>query len=227
MLSCSFCDEIARPERIKILYPEWPHENRIIYSNEGALVWPDIAPLILPQALIIPQTHFFSFLSSPRADRQAMMELLHSLWKSQGFGSNHDNPAWILVFEYGGGTCDVNGNRVSGCIDHCHLHVVPGTNLLAKTFKDDRSAIPCNLSLYSPEDSRPYLFMGAYDGERWIKGTIDFSIGENPPRRNYFRDLCVETMDFARGSDRHGSNWRRRMNKKWTLYCYEMLKSAI
>src|SRR3989344_6372974 len=166
---CPFCAELADPTYYqRKINPGWPFpEGRVMYRNDGTMVIPGHGPQVYPYALVIPFAHESSFADLSdlsEGQRQSVFSVLDWLTDLPVFGGD------VCVFEHGGGpdsTCQ--------CIEHCHLHVVPGrwTHSLQRALSTvvAEEADPIAIDVVSFEDMPSgYLFVGDYcrDSRRFI-----------------------------------------------------------
>ena len=119
--TCSFCaeiDDVGVPLHQEMI-PDSPRK-RILIESEGFVVVPSIGPLSVGHLLIVPRAHVLGtlHLGSERVAEcdglvSTCVRRLRSLYSSS-----------ILLFEHGSALAGTR--RSSACVEHAHLHVLPG-----------------------------------------------------------------------------------------------------
>ncbi|MFG1696785.1 HIT family protein [Nonomuraea sp. NPDC049309] len=127
---CPFCVLTAEGRS-----PVWSHlfpaENgdEVILESSSFLAVLDTAPLAEGHLLIIPDRHVTALASLPEPERDELQDVKHvveSMLK-EVYGP-------VLYFEHG---AESRGRHAGACIDHAHLHLVPGdADLLPHVARD-------------------------------------------------------------------------------------------
>jgi diadenosine tetraphosphate (Ap4A) HIT family hydrolase len=121
MNNCSFCDEI-NDENNNLFYntigKRKSIKTRILYQNTDWIVVPTIGCFTVGYILIVSKTHYLSISSLPDnlfSNFESLLDRCNVFMKKQ-FNSSY------IAFEHGSTSSEY---RLSCCIDHMHLHVVP------------------------------------------------------------------------------------------------------
>jgi diadenosine tetraphosphate (Ap4A) HIT family hydrolase len=163
-LICDFCQEfsgqdtwLAR-ELVKI-----DLKNRILIRENGVVTLVGVGPLSPGYVLVLPVEHSYSISNC-------------SLEQRMEIHSQKDKIATILRNEYGSVVCFEHGavssiKRGGACVDHAHLHILPGISgfreRLATEFKEilinNIGEIPSQTDI-----NRPYLYLEDKDGKCYV-----------------------------------------------------------
>lgn len=138
--SCSLCDELRGTTRP--LYNELAgtnFESRILDENEDWVVVPSLGPLAAGHVMVLPRDHLFASLDANRRSLALFQSLVATV--SDRLRQLYPDP--VLIFEHGSTQADAS---CGACIDHAHLHIVPGpasfiesTRALFSNWEDFRS----------------------------------------------------------------------------------------
>jgi diadenosine tetraphosphate (Ap4A) HIT family hydrolase len=124
VIGCSFCDEITVPADnlfYNIIGKKYNVNSRIIYQNENWVVLPTLGCFTIGYILIVSRKHFLSIGTIPNNLYDDFITIIckcGSAIKKQ-FGSSY------VAFEHGSLSSEY---RLSCCIDHLHLHLIPCNN---------------------------------------------------------------------------------------------------
>jgi diadenosine tetraphosphate (Ap4A) HIT family hydrolase len=111
---CQICEEFATGT-CPVLFPR---TNRLLYDSAEFAVFPALGSFVDGYLLICPKAHVTSVASLGEA---ALGNLGRLLGRVKGIVRKHYTDP--VVFEHGMANCHA---KAGGCIDHAHLHVVPG-----------------------------------------------------------------------------------------------------
>ncbi|MBD0372288.1 MAG: HIT family protein [Pyrinomonadaceae bacterium] len=129
--SCSLCGELqgtSAPLHM-LLMPD-AGESRVLWKTPNWVVIPTIGPLTPGHLMLVPRTHHYSILSCPEDTLDECQKLLGACAEMLRMIYGLD----VLVFEHG---ATAQQHKVCGaCIDHAHLHVVPGPRSFIAAAKD-------------------------------------------------------------------------------------------
>lgn len=112
---CQFCDEF----KTRTCHALSPPSDRFLFANEDFFVFPTLGSFVAGYLLICPAAHVPSCAS---LDREMLDKLQKLLGTTRAILRTHYGES--VVFEHGLASCD---RRAGGCVDHAHLHVVPGS----------------------------------------------------------------------------------------------------
>lgn len=113
--NCLLCEVLARHTSSL----PWHDRPLMRLSGIGAAI-PGLGAFVPGYVLVFPEKHIYSTLSMPSACYDKFQEFCQTVLKriEQVFGPT-------TIFEHG--SCSVSPSRRSACIDHAHLHLIPGT----------------------------------------------------------------------------------------------------
>lgn len=157
--TCSLCSEIqGRTASLHNILIPLATESRILWETEQWVVIPTLGPLSLGHIMLVPRNHYYSTLSCTSAMLQECSELLNrcgSVLRSiyrQG----------VIVFEHGATATE--SRKCGACIEHAHLHVVPGPSSFVAAarskFRDWQSGSSI-LELPDLVENSPYMLVGS------------------------------------------------------------------
>lgn len=143
---CEICQEFAS-RTCPFLSPP---KCRLLYDGADFAVFPSLGSFVEGYLLVCPKDHIPS---SAWLDQEGLSNLERLLTTVKHIVRNHYTDP--VVFEHGMTKC---GENAGGCIDHAHLHVVPGTvdlvGILAEQFVPEVLSNWLELSTWR---TRPYL----------------------------------------------------------------------
>lgn len=118
-LECPFCVlmEEGRSPVWNYLFPA-ENSDEVIAQSESFLVILDTAPLTEGHLLIVPDRHVSSLAGLPRPERDE----LHAV-KCEAESKLRKAYGPIMFFEHG---AESFARHAGACIDHAHLHLIPG-----------------------------------------------------------------------------------------------------
>lgn len=119
--ACSICEELqgaSAPLHIRLM-PQ-ADRSRILEETRHWVIIPTIGPLAPGHVMLVPRGHYYSVLNCPKEILLECQQLLDKC-ASRLYKIYRQN---VLVFEHGSTS---EQQKICGaCIDHAHLHVVPG-----------------------------------------------------------------------------------------------------
>ncbi|MET8864385.1 HIT family protein [Nonomuraea sp. NPDC004580] len=209
-LECPFC-VLAVDGRS----PVWSHlfpadtGNEVICENGSFLVVLDTAPLVEGHLLIIPDRHITALASLPEIERDELYAAKREaeLRMREAYGR-------FTYFEHG---AESRGRHAGACIDHAHLHLLPGDiDLLPHVARD------------YPEIQ---AFTGYGDALDGLAGRAYVMFGREPgPVHGAHAPVCATQYLrrlVARETEREAVwNWRDAVRWADTLAVRERLLSA-
>jgi diadenosine tetraphosphate (Ap4A) HIT family hydrolase len=114
---CSICLELSQPERTVVAAVDGSR-GRVLASAADWVLMPSLGPLHKHHLLLLPRSHYRSIAYAWRKlDRESFAVLL-------ALAHTELDTAPALVFEHG--EPEIGGSRAGACIDHAHLHILPG-----------------------------------------------------------------------------------------------------
>lgn len=161
---CDFCLEFAgQTTWLSHILEKEGLSSRIVLRRKGVVSLTGLGPLTAGHLLVLPEKHYYSVGETPEA-------ILHeiALQKSQitsiirrAFGS-------VICYEHGA----ISDTRRGGaCIDHAHLHIIPGCQgfkeLVSMDFTETPVASLDDLKALANEGV-PYLFVEDLDQQAYI-----------------------------------------------------------
>jgi diadenosine tetraphosphate (Ap4A) HIT family hydrolase len=143
---CLFCNVLAGPAEIL----PWHDQPLVRVPDVGAVI-AGLGAFVPGYVLVFPEQHIESRLRMSSAPHQAFLELLWTTVERVAaiFGSP-------TVFEHG--TCKDVSVRRSACLDHAHLHIIPGCYDLAKYARRAAEMTHHQVSSFTSHDSG-YLYL--------------------------------------------------------------------
>lgn len=146
MESCELCDEFGtRVSRFVT-----PPRSRFLFESADFLVFPALGSFVEGYLLVCPRAHVPSCASLD----PAMLGKLERLLGAVGLIIEKHYGGYV-VFEHGMATCD---KRAGGCIDHAHLHVIPGNFDLLGALSEQCEPEPLvSMTALAAWRGRPYL----------------------------------------------------------------------
>jgi len=99
------------------------NEDWILYETENFFVMPTIGPMGIPgYVMVLSKKHYMGIGNIPIDLHPELSEVLNTTKKviEQVYNCKPQ------IFEHGPRVCEVRGG---GCLDHAHLHVVPGVDI--------------------------------------------------------------------------------------------------
>ncbi len=154
---CQFCREFTLRECPTVT----PPGTRFLYEGDQFLVFPTLGCFVEGYLLICPRMHVPSCAALERPLLGKLEKLTASVTRVV-----RDNYGSCVVFEHGLASCR---RRAGGCIDHAHLHVVPGDFDLVSVLSE--RFVPQVLQHWSELEGwngRPYLLIQSAQGELYI-----------------------------------------------------------
>jgi diadenosine tetraphosphate (Ap4A) HIT family hydrolase len=160
---CELCEEFAT----RICPALSRSQSRFLYESSEFLVFPSLGSLAEGHLLLCPRVHVPSCAGLDDHQLRKLQKLLSTVTRIVGH-----HYAAPVVFEHGMATC---WRRAGGCIDHAHLHVVPGPINLLSVLKEhfQTEGLPRWLDLGSWKD-RPYLLVQSPDGPAQVCEAPDY-----------------------------------------------------
>jgi ATP adenylyltransferase len=198
---CSICDELqgtCAPLHTKLM-PQ-ASRSRILEESRNWVVIPSIGPLAPGHIMLVPRNHYYSVLGCPK---DALMECQNLLTECAS-RLKRIYQQDVVVFEHGS---TPDQPKVCGaCVDHAHLHVLPGPI----------SFVSSAMSQYSPWRNGISLFNLCSD----LAQTPYLLVGQALPKPLYWVRYCLEAVPsqilrriFANElGDYDGWDWRKRAN---------------
>jgi ATP adenylyltransferase len=156
--ACSLCGEFqGRSAPLHTLLMPHAAESRVLSEGRHWLLVPTIGPLAPGHLMLVPRSHYYSVLSCPEEvlhEGRALLEECASKLRAI-YGRD------VVVFEHG---ATPGQEKVCGsCIEHAHLHVVPGPSSFVSAalgaFDGWRSGASL-AELRSEVTSHPYMLVG-------------------------------------------------------------------
>lgn len=140
--------------------------SRILRQNDEWALLPTIGPLAPGHIMLVPQKHYYSILACPEHILFASREILSECASRLGATYNQE----VLFFEHG---ATAGGQKTCGaCIDHAHLHIVPGPTsfiLSAMSKVGPWTAADSLDDLRAEAEGFPYLLVGSLStGMCWL-----------------------------------------------------------
>lgn len=100
------------------------YEDRLLYQTDNFMVAPSIGPMgIEGYLLILTKEHYIGMGNIPNSLYPELVDIIDSVKRI----TKKETGKEPLIFEHGPKVC---GFRGGGCLDHAHLHVVPGANII-------------------------------------------------------------------------------------------------
>jgi diadenosine tetraphosphate (Ap4A) HIT family hydrolase len=156
---CSICAELRGTSTplFKSFIPAAAASRVLQQNNEWALL-PTLGPLTPGHLMLVPREHYYSILACSEETLSTSRELLNacSLKLAASYGQE------ILFFEHGA-TAE-SGRSCGACIDHAHLHIVPGPSsfLVAAMSEFEPWVAADSLGDLQPYAAgHPYLLIGS------------------------------------------------------------------
>jgi diadenosine tetraphosphate (Ap4A) HIT family hydrolase len=122
---CPFCVEIKHNSL------EISNSNRIIFESDHFYLVPTLGCFIEGYCLFVPKRHVYSFCQLNYSESEELFKNFRMIKSTIETKFNKD----VIIFEHGAKSSALN---LHSCIDHAHLHIVPGVNklLVLKYFID-------------------------------------------------------------------------------------------
>lgn len=188
---------------------EYDRRRQILHETDNFFVLPTLGPIgIEGYLLIVSKKHHIGIGGMPPQLYKELDEVTHAVRRviRQEYGVE------ALVFEHGPRVCHYRGG---GCLDHTHLHVVPGADImndlavdlmtrlsLAKQFyRVDRIEGFDRLSDIFEEGVSSYLFVEAPNSTRLVT-EVNFFIPSQ-----YLRQMIAAQRDIRTWSWRLHPGW--------------------
>lgn len=119
--SCPFCDEFQGTKiPLHTLLTQGEIKSRILLNVGNWKVVPTIGPLVPGHIMLLPNEHNYSIINSLPDNAQDFIILLEKCASKLKAIYQKD----ILIFEHG--VTERNSRKCSGCIEHAHIHLLPG-----------------------------------------------------------------------------------------------------
>jgi diadenosine tetraphosphate (Ap4A) HIT family hydrolase len=209
---CSFCAELAG-EGIPLhqrLIPEAPR-SRVLAETRRFVVVPSIGPLAAGHVLVVPRRHALGILRLPQAALAECDELVAECVRR----TRSLYPGPVVLFEHGSAD---RGNGASGaCVEHAHLHLLPGPIELVSRVRARMPRWPevRQFAEAAGAGGRAYLLVGS------ANPTTAFSVHYNPAAvpSQYFRQHyailtgAADSWDWRKAP---GADLFRRTIEDWT-----------
>ncbi|MBA3239699.1 MAG: hypothetical protein H0T60_00545 [Acidobacteria bacterium] len=174
-------------------------ESRILSKTPNWVVVPTLGPLAPGHLMLVPRAHHFSILSCPEDILSECQTLLESCAEMLRVIYGQD----VLIFEHG---ATAQQQKVCGaCIDHAHLHVVPGpTSFISSAMYESHE--------WEPGTSLP-------DVSNKVSGSPYMLVGQLSPRALWVRrckeavpsQLLRRILAFELGCEGEW-DWRKQLN---------------
>lgn len=196
--ACSLCGELRRtsPSLHTLLAPAAP-KSRILSETENWVVVPTLGPLTAGHVMLVPRSHHLSVLSCPAPLLRECETLLGECAKKlrRRYGRA------VLVFEHG--SADDGARTCGACVEHAHLHVLPGPESFPH-------AVTSDSDIWETCASLPAL-------SSRLTGAAYLLVGEAAPSRRIFARRaggCVPSQLLRRlyareAGDEKRWDWRR------------------
>lgn len=167
-------------------------ESRLLGSVGNIVLCAGLGAIVEPYVIAFTREHILSTAELPSSGRRDLLAALDVCLRSRLFSSGS-----LCVFEHGGRSAET----VTGCLEHCHIHVVDGqfdlrTELVSE-YADAKEARLSETDQLSADGG--YLFTGIYQGDGRLGGLLVEAPGCGS---QFFRRLLatkVRTLDW---------NWR-------------------
>ena len=193
---CSLCSELSggHPPLHRCLSADAP-ASRVLKESQHWVVVPSLGPLVVGHLMLVSKVHKRSVLSSSLPAIQDCDRLLGLC----GLRLTKLYSKGVVVFEHGAG----NQERSGACIDHAHLHVLPGPERFVDVVLNEFVNWTAGRSLSELRESvlsgAAYLLVGSIQLER-----IQLHILDEPIPSQYLRRAHAEEVRTAGHWD-----WRR------------------
>jgi len=189
--------------------------SRVVLETDNFFVAPTIGPIgIEGYLLIISKDHCRGMGDIDPSDQQELEEVLHQT--KQVVAENYGTP---FVFEHGP---RIGQYRGGGCLDHAHLHVVPGARVMDRLAVDllkrvqdvgqfyrmDRTEGFERTSEIFHRGSSSYLFLEAPDNRRLIT-EVNFHLPSQYLRRIIAKAQGKKNWDWKKHPG-YGTMYRTR-----------------
>lgn len=153
---CLFCEIVSSPAHVLA----W-HDRPILRAPGVGAVIPALGAFVPGYVLVFPEVHVRSRLAVPEGTRAAFDELVCRA--ASAVQTTFGEPT---VFEHG--SCDRTDLRRSACMDHAHIHLMPGSYDLSRHVRargapapggPDAGSVPADIGyLYLREPDSPPLY---------------------------------------------------------------------
>jgi diadenosine tetraphosphate (Ap4A) HIT family hydrolase len=167
MAECLFCEIITTPVRLLA----WYDQPILRVPGVGAVI-PALGAFVPGYVLVFPELHVRSRLAVPRYELTAFEDLVTRAVSAvrRVFGE-------LTVFEHG--SCDRADVRRSACMDHAHVHLMPGSYDLSRHVPSWSGSTSDVSNLRAVPDRIGYLYLQEPDSAP--------RFGEDPGVSQFFR----------------------------------------
>lgn len=153
MSFCEFCEEFSTG----VCPALSPPRGRVLFESDDFVVFPPLGSFVEGYLMLAPRAHVPSCASLGEAQLGKLQNLLGVTKRI--VADHYESP---VVFEHGVASCD---RRAGGCIDHAHLHIIPGridsAGVLARHFRTESLGGWSDLAAWQ---GLPYLLTQTGDG---------------------------------------------------------------
>lgn len=179
MYTCAFCDEVEQ-RSCSLLSPP---RNRFLYETPEFMVFPTLGCFVEGYLLICPKQHVSSIANLSTGSFTGLAQLASRV--KEIVAAAYGEP---IVFEHGMSGC----GRIDagGCIEHAHLHVVPGTIDIEKLLAEYSRPEEIPWSSVAQFAGTSYILGQSYGGKTWVSAVRDV-LPSQYMRRLVARELGV------------------------------------